>query len=149
MAKRIRARLTLPDGSTAKASQPGQGRRVLEEHRLSDELAKQVDGVIELVLPYGRAEVATSTTVWEVERVSNWRDGVRQVLAYSVQSQLSPALGLFGVAPRAHVLDVYLRLRDGSPPIALWWYKHGRWVQITSRRACTEVRQFSPADALS
>lgn len=46
-----------------------------------DLLAVQVSGQAEAPLPFGSADVMTATTVYEVEPVIHWRDGVRQVLA--------------------------------------------------------------------
>ena len=99
---------------------------------------------MELILPYGRADVANETTIWEVEPVEQWRDGVRQVLAYSAQSQLDPALGLFGPAKNKNVLELYLKLRDGHPPIQLWWFRGKTWHHLTGRADCTEVHEYDP-----
>lgn len=65
---------------------------------------------------------------------------MRQVLAYSVQSGLPPALALFGQAHRDAVLKMYLRLRDGRPPVQLWWYSGCAWVHVASRRECRNMR---------
>src|SRR5487761_1268337 len=92
----MRASVTLPDGRSIAGWQPGTAGGQLEEHRLRDKLAAQLHGITEAVLPYGRADVLTASAVFEVEPVKNWRHGVRQALAYSAQTNLPPAVALFG-----------------------------------------------------
>lgn len=121
---------------------------MLLEHQLRDILARDVGGITEVTLPYGRADVATATTVFEVEGKENWRTGVRQVLAYAAQSEVSPALALFGAAAPSEVLDLYLQLRDGTPVIALWWFSHGRWREITARSQCFRMWNPDPKDMI-
>ena len=114
--------ITLPDGRIIRGRMPGRSAVTLTEHRLRDELARRLNGVTEAVLPYGRADVLTVDTVFEVEPAGAWRHAVRQALAYSAQCGLPPAIALFGEAHRDDVLKIYLKLRDGQPPIILWWY---------------------------
>src|SRR6266702_2663174 len=121
-------------------SYPGQRSCRLPEHRLRDDLARSISGITEAVLPYGRADVATETHVFEVERAEAWRDAVRQVLAYSAQCGLVPAIALFGATPHDVVLGRFLRLRDGRPPIALWWHNGWSWEFVRSRRDCRTMR---------
>ena len=128
--------ITLPDGRIIFGKIPGHSGGRLVEHQLRDELARQLRGVTEAVLPYGRADVMTTDRVFEVEPASQWRHGVRQALAYYAQCGLLPAVALFGEAHSTQVLRIYLKLRDGAPAIELWWYAPGRWDRISSRAAC-------------
>jgi hypothetical protein len=95
--------------------------------------------VTEARLPYGRADVLTATAVYEVESLGGWRTGVRQVLAYSAQSALPPVLALFGQAHHSEVLKMYLKLRDGRPPIGLYWHNGYGWQDVSSRAACRNM----------
>jgi hypothetical protein len=132
--------VTLPDGRKLYGRVPGASSVVILEHRLRDDLARHVRGVTEAVLPYGRADVMTEQSVFEVEPAGSWRAGVRQVLAYAAQTGLPPSLALFGEAHRDLVLKIYLRLRDGSPAIVLWWHNGWSWERITSRAACRNMK---------
>lgn len=125
---------------TLRGAQPGQRSTHLLEHRLRDDLARDVHGLIEVVLPYGRVDVATDQHVIEVEPAAQWRKGVRQALAYSAQCPREPGLALFGAAHRDAVLRIYLTLRDNWPPIALWWRDGTRWEAVSSRRRCNTMR---------
>jgi hypothetical protein len=136
----LRASITLPDGRVITGQLPGCAGVTVTEHRLRDELASQLRGITEASLPYGRADVMTAAAVFEVETAANWRTGMRQVLAYSAQCGLPPALALFGKAHRDEVLELYLRLRDGKPPVQLWWHSGYGWQHITSRRVCRNMR---------
>jgi hypothetical protein len=94
-------------------------------------LVETLNGVAEVVLPAGRADVATDIDVFEVEPVKRWRHGVRQAFAYAGMSGLRPNLALFG---KADYLDIYLKIRDTMPGMVLWvWHANG-WVRITNRR---------------
>jgi hypothetical protein len=132
--------VTLPDGRKVYGRIPGTSSVVVLEHRLRDDLARHVRGYTEAVLPYGRADVMSEQSVFEVEPAGSWRAGVRQVLAYAAQTGLPPSLALFGEAHRDLVLKIYLRLRDGSPAIVLWWHNGWRWERITSRAACRNMK---------
>lgn len=121
-------------------SYPGQRACVLREHVLRDELARRLSGITEAVLPYGRADVATDRYVIEVEPARAWRHAVRQVLAYAAQAGLEPGVALFGAASRDVVLKRYLSLRDGRPPVALWWWHEGLgWQRISARTDCRSM----------
>ena len=80
----LRETVVLPDGRQIVSWPPGAAGGQLLEHRLRDKLATQLGGITEAQLPYGRADVLTKDTVFEVEPAENWRHGVRQVLAYGV-----------------------------------------------------------------
>lgn len=131
--------ITLPDGRSVYGRMPGRSSVTLVEHLLRDDLARQIRGVTEAVLPYGRPDVLTADAVFEVEPATNWRGGVRQVLAYAAQTGLPPHVALFGEAHSTHVVKLYLKLRDGRPPITLWWYSGLKWTKINSRRRCTNM----------
>lgn len=131
-----RQHITLPDGRTILGYVPGMSGTVHFEHFLRDELARRLRGLTEAKLPYGRADVITEQSVFEVEPFTKWRNGVRQVLAYSAQTGLQPTLALFGEARRDEVLKVFLKLRDGSPRVHLWWYSSRTWHGVGARRDC-------------
>jgi hypothetical protein len=135
-----RALITLPDGRQIAGRRPGLSAATIPEHVLRDQLAKQVQGVTEASLSYGRADVLTATAVFEVEPVRTWRHGVRQALAYSAECGLPPSLALFGAAHHEDVLKIYLKLRDGKPTIRLWWHARNSWQSITARRNCNQMR---------
>jgi hypothetical protein len=150
----LRRSITLPDGREITGWPPGTAGGQLEEHRLRDKLAAQLGGITEACLPYGRADVLTATAVFEVETARKWRDGVRQVLAYSAQAGLPPAIALFGTIHHDELLKRYLKLRgnlwhDTPTPIALWWWAGLTWTHISSRSRCRNmpigVRQIRPA----
>lgn len=138
--RRLRAAVTLPGGRRVLGWQPGVAAVTLHEHELRDELAAQLGGITEASLSYGRADVMTAAAVFEVETYAKWRDGVRQVLAYSAQCDLPPALALFGNARGSQVLRLYYTLRDGPPPIQMWWHTGDRWEHIASPRVCRNMR---------
>ena len=135
-----RQTIELPDGRTVRGRIPGLSGTVHLEHYLRDELARRIRGVTEANLPYGRPDVMTDQAVFEVEPLAKWRNGVRQVLAYSAQTGLEPTLALFGAAKNDQVLKLYLKLRDGSPRVHLWWYSGRGWESVHSRRCCTVMR---------
>lgn len=99
-------------------------------------LAHKLGGSCEVVVPFGRADVATPTHIFEVEPARSWRIGVRQVLAYSAQTGMKPALALFG---DADYLRIYLYLRDRvhAADIELWRWNHGHWGRCSSRSAAS------------
>jgi hypothetical protein len=132
----LQKEITLSDGRTVTGRRPGHSASTLLEHKLRDVLARSLGGITEAVLPYGRADVMTTTRVFEVEPAAQWRHAVRQVLAYSMQCGLPPAIALFGEKHSSQVLSIYLKLRDGRPPVELWWYSHSAWRRISSRSAC-------------
>lgn len=107
-------------------------------------LAEHVNGLTEVTLPAGRADVATRTDVWEVEPIRSWRHGAQQAYAYGAMSGLRPNLGLFG---KVDVERIYLKMRHAMPTIRLWvWYPdHMHWRPITSRRASLlALREWRP-----
>jgi hypothetical protein len=150
----LRRSITLPDGRQITGWPPGTAGGQLEEHRLRDKLAAQLHGITEACLPYGRADVLIATAVFEVERAKKWRNGVRQVLAYSAQTGLPPAIALFGVIHHDDLLALYLKTRrrayaSAAGTVALWWWNGGTWEHISSRSRCRNmpvgVRQIRPA----
>lgn len=93
-------------------------------------LARQIGGIAEVVLPAGRADVATDSHVYEVEPVKSWRHGARQAFAYSGMTGLSPALALFG---KADYVQIYVTVRDRMPGLDLWVWRFHQWDHVTSR----------------
>ena len=137
--RNMRGSVILPDGRIIRGAKPGMAGVTLEEHLLRDALARQLGGITEACLPYGRADVMTGAAVFEVETAQKWRTGARQVLAYSAQCGLPPALALFGPIHRDDLLRFYVKLRDSRPPLALWWWNGYGWEQISSRRVCRNM----------
>jgi hypothetical protein len=141
-------RVTVPIGRTVTGWMPGLSGGTLAEHVLRDRLAQQIRGVTEASLGYGRADVLTATTVFEVEHHTKWRTAVRQALQYAAQTGCTPAVALFGDGMTTdQMLHLFLRLRDGKPPMQLWWYGPGygdmalpMWHSIGSRVEASACR---------
>ena len=155
----------LPDGREVPGFLPGQaGRRgsrprnllragprgcpateAAEEYQLRDDLARQVDGLTEVRLPLGFADVMTRGAVFEVEPRHSWRDGARQSLAYASQCGLPPALALFGAVTAAEMRGIFTKLRAVSLPgvpggsVSLWWWTGQAWQQVTSLAQCADM----------
>ncbi|GGM26546.1 hypothetical protein GCM10011608_09140 [Micromonospora sonchi] len=128
MTRSLRKRVTAPDGRSYSGRWPQQIPHTGEGPFIAA-LARTVNGACEVVLPVGRADVATSTTIFEVEPAARWRAGLRQVLAYAGQTGQRPALALFGAAD---YLKIFLFIRDRLPGTSLWVYR-GHWVEVSSR----------------
>ncbi len=117
----------------------------VEEYRVRDDLARQLGGLTEVNLPLGFADVATSRAVFEVEPRHSWREGARQVLAYSAQCGLPPALALFRAIPAAGMLAIFTELRAmdlhglHADLIDLWWWTGQAWLQITGPELCADM----------
>ena len=145
----LRRTITLPDGREITGWPPGTARGRLLEHKLRDKLAAQLGGITEANLPYGRPDVLTATAVFEVEAAKNWRHGVSQVLSYSAQSGLPPAIALFGAIHHDALLKLYLKIRDclgraNYGAIALWWWAGVGWTPISSRSRCRNMPAPGP-----
>ena len=147
----LRETVILPDGRQITGWPPGAAGGQLLEHRLRDNLATQLGGITEAQLPYGRADVLTKDTVFEVEPAENWRHGVRQVLAYAAQVGLPPAVALFGTVAAERMLAVYEQLSGGQwatrppVPVALWWWDERTWRPITGRGKCRDTARLLDA----
>jgi hypothetical protein len=144
-----RRAVTIPDGRQITGWPPGMAGGQLLEHRLRDKLAAQLGGITEANMPYGRPDVLTATTVFEVEPAKNWRHGVSQVLSYSAQTGLPPAIALFGAIHHDTLLKLYLKIRDGMGranygTIALWWWAGAAWTPISSRARCRNMPAPGP-----
>jgi hypothetical protein len=132
--------ITTPDGRTFRGRRPSSLGMYGEAPYIAA-LAGTVGGVAEVVLPAGRADVATGTDVYEVEPVRSWRHGAQQAFAYAGMTGLRPALALFGVAD---YLQIYLRVRDRMPGLSLWVWR-GHWYPVSSRReAARKVSAGAP-----
>lgn len=109
-------------------------------------LAESVDGLVEVRLPVGQADVATNETVFEVEPASQWRTGVRQAYGYAGMSGLAPAVALFG---KADYRSIAAQIERTMPGLALWvwaddqWWNHDQddvarrrwWESVEGRRS--------------
>lgn len=133
-----RQAVVVPNGREVTGYKPGLAAATLTEHILRDRLAEQIGGVTEANLGYGRADVLTAELAIEVEPCGNWRHAVRQALGYAAQTGCRPAVALFGAMRRDEVLKIYLQLRDGHPPVELWWCQYGHWRRISSRHHCKQ-----------
>ena len=117
----------------------------VEDYRVRDDLARQLGGLTEVCLPLRFADVATSRAVFEVEPRHSWREGARQVLAYSAQCGLPPALAIFRAIPAADMLAIFTELRAidlhglHANFITLWWWTGQAWQQITSPESCADM----------
>jgi hypothetical protein len=117
----------------------------VEECRVRDDLARHLGGLTEAGLPLGFADVVTSRAVFEVEPRHSWQEGARQVLAYSAQCGLPPALALFRAIPAAEMLGIFTELRAidlhglHADFIDLWWWTGQAWQQITSPALCADM----------
>ena len=123
---------------------PGNLPAVGDEAIVRDELARKIGGLIEVQVPFGRADIATETDIFEVEPFSSWTHGVRQVLAYSAQTGLRANIALFGPCSIDRQLAIYMRTRDmpGRTPLTLWFHCADRgWDRITSRRTAIYKRR--------
>lgn len=147
----LRETVHLPDGRQINGWLPGSAGSQLLEHRLRDKLATKLGGITEAQLPYGRVDVLTKDTVFEVEPAENWRHGVRQVLAYAAQVGLPPAIALFGTVAAERMLAVYEQLSGGQwatrppVPVALWWWDERTWQPITGRGKCLDMARLLDA----
>lgn len=129
--------LRVPNGRSVHGWLPGLSSITLTEHALRDQLATQMAGLTEAHLGYGRADVLTAETVFEVEHWTKWRTAVRQALQYSAQTGCQPAVALFGAgASKDDLLKIHRRLRDDQPPMELWWWRGDAsgwlWCRISS-----------------
>lgn len=123
----------------------------MEEYRLRDELARQLDGITEGNVTHGTvnlgfADVVTKDKVFEVEPHHSWRHGIRQVIQYAVQCSLTPALALFHVITAYEMRELYDKINDIHLPglrvadsIELWWWTGSHWDHIVNPRQCADM----------
>jgi hypothetical protein len=105
----------------------------VSERAKRDELATMLRGLVEVRVAVGRADLMTSTHVFEVERLKTWSTGLQQAVAYAAVSEQRPALALVEANDPDRLMKAYLRIRDKLPHVALW--AHGErtgWQPITS-----------------
>lgn len=96
-----------------------------------DDLARHVDGLIEVTLPFGRADIATPTDVFEVEPAAHWGKGVQQALAYAAQCELRPNIALFGSTTSDARRRMRWRLGElPAPGCVLWLHGQAGWERI-------------------
>src|SRR5262249_39826420 len=58
------------------------------------ELALNFDGIVEVGLLCGRADILNHQSVWEVEPLCTWREGLQQALAFAYETGLRATLAL-------------------------------------------------------
>lgn len=112
------------------------------ESHYRDLLAKQVGGRTEVRLPFGRADVMTDTTVWEVEPASHYPAGVRQALQYAIQSGLRGALAAYGQPAKAEKVFAHLAKLPG-PGVDLWWFHDTRFVPVQTAEQARAISTFA------
>lgn len=128
---RHRFRSERPAAERASAGSPPAVRRPgarLPESHYRDLLASQTGGTTEARLPFGRADVLTDTTIWEVEPVSTWRAGVKQALQYAAQVPQQGALALYGDHRKLPL--IWRDLQELPEPLELWWLTGDLFVRI-------------------
>lgn len=103
-----------------------------------DLLASQLGGQIEAELPFGRADVLTDGSVFEVEPAFHWRIGVRQVLAYAAQASRQPALALYGKPAMASAVLGHLGQLP-PPGVDLWWFTGDGFARIATEEDAAAV----------
>lgn len=128
-----------------------QDRDRMEEPRLRDELARQLDGITEGHVTSGRvnlgfADVVTKQRAFEVEPHYSWRHGARQVIQYAAQCDLKPALAVFGYIHQRVLHDIHNCLQSIELPglrprgsIELWCWTGPAWVHVTQARQVTDM----------
>jgi hypothetical protein len=115
----------------------------IAEYRRRDQLAEQLGGIVEVWGPAGRADVVTTTAVFEVKRWRLWEQGLQQVIGYAAQFGLPPALAVFGALSEENMLKAFNRLRAiklyglrQADSVQLWWWSGVRWERIVSAEQC-------------
>jgi DNA-binding CsgD family transcriptional regulator len=100
-----------------------------------DELAAQVGGVVELLMPFGRADVATQTDVFEVEPADRWSTGLQQAAAYGVLSGRRPNLAIYAetIIPVEKAVRIFEAMADLPTPIGLWIRGPNGWTTVERR----------------
>jgi hypothetical protein len=136
-AERHRPYVTAPDGRRF-FGKPASELGSTGEDPFIASLTQAVNGIAEVCLPAGRADVATDTEVFEVESVQSWRAGAQQAYAYGAMSGLRPHLALFGPA---NYLPIYLRMRDHMPDLTLLVWASESWVWVTSSSVAPHVHK--------
>jgi hypothetical protein len=122
-----------------KGQMPGVTRTALPESHYRDMLARQVRGRTEVTLPFGRADVMTDTTVYEVEPVTRWKEGVAQALQYAAQVPQGGAIALYGHG--VPLARVHARLATlPAPGLELWWLAGDLFVRVKEVKARTQQR---------
>lgn len=106
-----------------------------------DTLAAQVDGEIEVILPFGRADVLSATHIFEVEPMRTWRHGVTQALQYASQVPQDGALALYGDPQNLPaVFKEVQRLTD--PRLELWWFTGEEFEKVETEADLRRVVQL-------
>jgi hypothetical protein len=94
-----------------------------------DLLAEQTGGQTEAKLLFGRCDVLTETTVFEVEPTWRWKAGTAQALAYAAQVAHQGALAVYGESWK--LPDILCGLAAlPEPGLELWWFTGEQWVHV-------------------
>jgi hypothetical protein len=113
---------------------PRSARTTLPESHYRDMLARQVRGRTEVTLPFGRADVVTDTTVYEVEPAARWTAGIAQALQYAAQVPQRGAIALYG--DEVPLAKVRARLASlPAPGLELWWLAGDLFVRVKEIKA--------------
>jgi len=75
------------------------------EYRFRDALAILLDGKTEVPLRSGKADIVTSTHVYEVKRCRQWKHAIGQALVYASEVGLRSGIALFGWSPTEEVIQ--------------------------------------------
>lgn len=78
----------------------------LIECKFRDALAILLDGKTEVSLHSGKADIVTSTHVYEVKRCRQWKHAIGQALVYASEVGLHPGVALFGWSPTEEIIQV-------------------------------------------
>ena len=107
---------------------PDEIRKPKPESYYRDLLAEQVGGRTEVTLQFGRADVLTDTTIYEVEPAARWTEGVAQALQYAAQVPQRGAVALYGDGVSLEKVRARLATLP-APGLELWWLKDGRFAR--------------------
>lgn len=123
-------------GIVGRKLSPARARFLRPELAYRDELAMQLGGRIEHRLPFGRADVATDTDVFEVEPATRWRKGAQQAVFYGAVSGLRPNLAVFDDMPVSPELATAIfdaiTTSDALLGLRLWARDGSTWALVTS-----------------
>lgn len=140
-------RIRVADGRSFPGLRPEEIVSEVGEAPFIRRLADQLRGLAEVRLPAGRADVATSSHVFEVEPMHQWRTGVRQAYGYAAMSGLKPGLALFG---RGGLRGIYREMQQTMPGAELlaWDDVAEAWHRCDSESAIDLVRPLTSDDGL-
>jgi hypothetical protein len=145
----VLTKLAAANGREFFGTHPDNQMDVNSETPFGRRLATAVDGLMEVGLPAGRADVMSSTHAFEVEWVSSWRKGAQQAYAYGAMSQLIPALAVMGhTQGLARYLPIIEIVANEMVGLDLWVYDHGTeaWLHCDAN-ATAAIRLLAKQEA--